>query len=576
MDWYIKQNIGKTRDLVGNMFYSEGGTPCPNGLIFRKSHFQSIRATQMGLSMNSDVSGSFFYPTIKVSEFVFKFFMNESLTTLNITKIEEVFKDVKVVFQFGTGKRYRILSVTETSPPHTCVHGVSVADYFKSKFNIDLDYPNLPCLLFGDRKHPTYVPMELCVFSTNQRCLAADFKILKQYLPRTPKTRLKAIRELVDSEDFQNTSNPFGIYTSSHLVRVKARVIPPPPLKYAGAEVVTPYKNGKWSVNFNTKMLKSLIVDCWAIANFSDVKLRDVERFIPKLADFCESLGMNFAKVPIMKKTCLAPEGIATTLRNISSSAEKNNEKLKLILVILPDKPGAYGEVKRVCEIELGIVSQCLRPDNLLSNKFEIVQHLALKINAKLGGTNHTLSDFPSSWGMDVPTIIFGADVSHPLGKSTSYPSIAAVVGSLDWPCVSQYGSLVVSQESRKEIITDLQEMVVQHLHVFYESCGQWPMKILFYRDGIGESQFAQVLADEVVAIEKACFAIKEGYRPAITFIIIQKRHHTRLFPCGANDLRNISPGTVVDSDICHPTEFDFYLCSHFGDVGVDRFIIMC
>lgn len=25
------------------------------------------------------------------------------------------------------------------------------------------------------------------------------------------------------------------------------------------------------------------------------------------------------------------------------------------------------------------------------------------------------------------------------------------------------------------------------------------------------------------------------------------------------------STGTVVDSKICHPTEFDFYLCSHAG-----------
>ena len=26
-----------------------------------------------------------------------------------------------------------------------------------------------------------------------------------------------------------------------------------------------------------------------------------------------------------------------------------------------------------------------------------------------------------------------------------------------------------------------------------------------------------------------------------------------------------LSVGTVVDSKICHPTEFDFYLCSHAG-----------
>jgi hypothetical protein len=34
-------------------------------------------------------------------------------------------------------------------------------------------------------------------------------------------------------------------------------------------------------------------------------------------------------------------------------------------------------------------------------------------------------------------------------------------------------------------------------------------------------------------------------------------------FQCGRSD--NIPPGTMVDSGITHPTEFDFYLCSHFG-----------
>ncbi|XP_042394408.1 protein argonaute 1A-like [Zingiber officinale] len=54
-----------------------------------------------------------------------------------------------------------------------------------------------------------------------------------------------------------------------------------------------------------------------------------------------------------------------------------------------------------------------------------------------------------------------------------------------------------------------------------------------------------------------------------MTFVVVQKRNHTRLFANTHGDHRfvdksgNILPGTVVDSKICHPTEFDFYLCSH-------------
>jgi hypothetical protein len=59
------------------------------------------------------------------------------------------------------------------------------------------------------------------------------------------------------------------------------------------------------------------------------------------------------------------------------------------------------------------------------------------------------------------------------------------------------------------------------------------------------------------------------GYQPGITFIAVQKRHHTRLFCADRKDQigrsGNIPAGTTVDDGITHPTEFDFYLCSHAG-----------
>ena len=61
---------------------------------------------------------------------------------------------------------------------------------------------------------------------------------------------------------------------------------------------------------------------------------------------------------------------------------------------------------------------------------------------------------------------------------------------------------------------------------------------------------------------------------PRVTFIVVQKRHCTRLFPTDPDQTDrsgNIQPGTVVDTSICHPTEFDFYLNSHAGSQGTSR-----
>uniref|UniRef100_A0A7N0V8L2 Piwi domain-containing protein n=1 Tax=Kalanchoe fedtschenkoi TaxID=63787 RepID=A0A7N0V8L2_KALFE len=78
-------------------------------------------------------------------------------------------------------------------------------------------------------------------------------------------------------------------------------------------------------------------------------------------------------------------------------------------------------------------------------------------------------------------------------------------------------------------------------------------------------------------AIRKACASLEEGYLPPVTFVVVQKRHHTRFFPFEHGNRNttdrsgNILPGTVVDQKICHPMEFDFYLNSHAGIQGTSR-----
>ncbi|XP_010784882.1 protein argonaute-4-like, partial [Notothenia coriiceps] len=120
-----------------------------------------------------------------------------------------------------------------------------------------------------------------------------------------------------------------------------------------------------------------------------------------------------------------------------------------------------------------------------------------------------------------------------------------------------------------QEVIQDLTNMVRELLIQFYKSTRFKPTRIIYYRGGVSEGQMKQVAWPELIAIRKACISLEEDYRPGITYIVVQKRHHTRLF-CSDKAERvgksgNVPAGTTVDSTITHPSEFDFYLCSHAG-----------
>ena len=69
--------------------------------------------------------------------------------------------------------------------------------------------------------------------------------------------------------------------------------------------------------------------------------------------------------------------------------------------------------------------------------------------------------------------------------------------------------------------------------------------------------------------IRTACLMLSADYRPPITYVVVQKRHHARLFCTNPRDAsgraKHIPPGTTVDTGVMSPDGFDFYLCSHFG-----------
>jgi eukaryotic translation initiation factor 2C len=104
----------------------------------------------------------------------------------------------------------------------------------------------------------------------------------------------------------------------------------------------------------------------------------------------------------------------------------------------------------------------------------------------------------------------------------------------------SRYAATVRIQMHRHEVIAELSTMVRELLIQFYKSTRFKPARVILYRDGVSEGQFAHVLAHELMAVREACVRLEASYQPGITFIVVQKRHHTRLFCADKKEQVNV------------------------------------
>ena len=132
------------------------------------------------------------------------------------------------------------------------------------------------------------------------------------------------------------------------------------------------------------------------------------------------------------------------------------------------------------------------------------------------------------------------------------------MTGSLDLLGI-RYAAVDANQAHRVELIQDAQQMASELLKQFKLSTTKDPKQIIYLRDGVSEGQFSHVLQQELAAIRKAADAFTK-VPVKIAVIIAKKRHHTRFFPTGPTTPRkeNVQPGTVVETGVTHPSEFDF------------------
>lgn len=596
------------------------------GLYLVMGTFASVRCSFDNIQVNLNPTPAIFYKSVKsngdqmnVLDLIAEFLNLKGLPTeRDIRKSEQFMKGVKIRRQYlPKASAKAILGFNFKDNSETLKFRdsddklVTVKQYFKQRWSISLKYPKLPLIKISLE---AYLPMELGLIMPNQQYkgeLADPAKIIKITASR-PMERAKLIA-LANSNLFQKQVD-FGTIDQKFTV-VPARVLSAPTIEYAKNQKVTyrdvpangknETKKGNWNLEnfqfveparakqylFGICLLKDGSVTKEKIGAFSSA----VPLFLSELGRLGIPIrksnnGHDFRKysVDLQHESVKTQAGLEATLTSIFKKA-KSQDKCDYLLVLLPRSDTTYYlSVKRVCDLKVGILNSCSILSVFIKQRrgsFDTMTYaqMAMKVNIKLGGSNHKLSHQDSASLVDkngVPIMILGADVTHPTGQiNHESVSIASCVASEDGIFNKFPGSIRI-QSGGQEVIKDIKGMVLERLENFHNKVKKLPSRVLFYRDGVSEGQYYTVLKEELSKI-KAAFA-EYGrskkvpkYSPTITFMIVVKRHHTRFIPLEKNakdprtnkvvavqSYENVIPGTTVDRDITSQAYFDFYIQS--------------
>ncbi|ORZ32562.1 Piwi domain-domain-containing protein [Catenaria anguillulae PL171] len=615
IDVMFRQGPTRTMIPAGRSFFDPTlpRTPLAGGLDLLSGVFLSARMGMRKMTLNVDTAYTAFYRPMNVVEFCAQVLgrpvnqlMGQELLPADVRKLDRVLRMVTVsTTHRGFKERHGVLRLTKTSCAKTFFiksdpekeaqdageeaqeeqgsERVSVAQYFAKEYTVKLRYPNLPCLQVGPKAS---LPMEVATIEPDQKFrgqlspqqTSDIIKIAaKKPLERKDQIAHLMTRLALDKDPYLAS---IGVTVSRTPMAVDGRLLPPPQLELKGKTAMP--RDGTWNL---TGMGLKLGARITSLGVLSFVNPRNLPE--PQIVDmlngfFAEATakGLQFnpvkktrEKFPIHVTQPRGAEGVEVALQALwKATGDQFQAYPDLFIVIVPFRDNdLYAEIKRVGETVLGVPTQCLMQNKAQRANAQYWSNVVLKVNTKIKGPSHNFHLKQSKF-LTEPTLIVGADVTHP-APGTNQASIAAMVGSLDPNCL-RFQPVVRMQPVRQEEIADAGGMFREVLRNYQTSnAGRLPKRVIMYRDGVSEGQFALVRDAEVHAM-RSVLAELNASATKLTFVLVNKRHHTRFFASNPRDgdrSGNIKAGLVVDSGVTHPTDFDFFLQSQAGLQGTSR-----
>uniref|UniRef100_A0A336LXQ0 CSON004700 protein n=1 Tax=Culicoides sonorensis TaxID=179676 RepID=A0A336LXQ0_CULSO len=456
----------------------------------------------------------------------------------------------------------------------------TIAQYFQEKGH-PLQYPGNPCIHVGPPAKNILIPMEFLSIPAGQALNAKAPESCTRGMVRVAAKptheRKDKIMDLLRNIRYSGveTIKQFGIVVGENFIDVDSHILNPPNLQYGNNKVLRITKPGEWRAE-NEQFLIPDKCTRWGILVMDNRAFeKDIDNFGNGIAKMARNMGLNFAdydrrNVEYNRERFLKQPALDQIINSFK------DDQMELLFVVISEFGDQYQDVKKSAELRCGMLTQCVKSRTIQRINGSTLNNIMLKVNSKLGGTNHVIEAKSNVSIGRQPFMVIGADVTHPSPEQTNIPSVVGVAASYDKNAF-RYNCQWRIQNPRDETIRDLQEIVEENLRIFKQKHNILPKHILYYRDGVSEGQFPEIKQIELQAIQRACQTIGgPDNKIKITVIIVQKRHHTRFFPKTPNQFdrknNNVTPGTVVDSEIVDTKKkWQFFMVSHISIQGTAK-----
>ncbi|PFH53610.1 hypothetical protein AMATHDRAFT_1253 [Amanita thiersii Skay4041] len=586
-------------------FFGPGETTLAPGIEIWKGFFMSIRPVFKQLMVNVNVCYTAFMTPGNLGDSLLK--LNVASKGAIPTLPHDIVASMKVKAQHLGYPKQLVAIGTKTARSETFYceefdEKVTVENYFRRKHGIKLEHPtDLPVVSLGlinkgGKKMHKWVPAEICDILEGSprrgKLSEKEMGIMIRHASKPPRDNAETIvsQGLPDLGLSRDTStlDSFSIKVDPNMAVIEGRVLDTPSVSYIN-DVPVQVRNGSWNM-MDVRFQRGAVVSSWWVLYVEDgermLQMSSMNAIANALQESCMKSGMIIQEPVILPLETIQLSLIADddavrrnalkTIRDKFQQQLTNHRKPDFVVILLEKTDQRiYSGIKRIGDVELGIHTVHMQINKVINQKKQVqyLANIALKVNIKLGGINHRLGGDAMNWLMKCPTMMVGIDVTHagPQSKPGT-PSIAAVVASIDEKFVQFPASLRIQKHARnKETLDELRDMLIERLLLYKEHNGRYPERILVFRDGVSESQFDQILEEELKQILEAFDKLSKNYKPLLSIVVCGKRHHARFFATKAGDgdrNGNTKPGTVVDKGVTAVFDFDFYLQAHAGIQG--------